>query len=139
MTTMICKSHSPLLVRSGEIGFNEEDIHCEIYKKIVLIGRYEKNFKNNYRISTILLNIYNVYELVFSKQVKKVLATITTKVSRKILKELQKIAKAPKLYTGDWKKLKGSDFWRLRKGGWRVICEMIDSELVILVLKVGSR
>ena len=80
-----------------------------------------------------------MYELVFSKQAKKVLDTIPRKVSRKILKELQKIAKAQELYIGDWKKLKGSYFWRFRKGGWRVICDMIDSELVILVLKVRSR
>jgi len=32
-----------------------------------------------------------------------------------------------------------SSFWRLRVGNWRAICEIREQELVLLVLKIGSR
>jgi mRNA interferase RelE/StbE len=57
----------------------------------------------------------------------------------KIDVELEKIAKDPHGYKGDWKRLKGSPFWRLRVGSWRVICEVVKNELIIYVLKIGSR
>jgi len=30
---------------------------------------------------------------------------------------------------GDWKQLQGSPFWRLRVGGWRIICEIVKKNL----------
>jgi hypothetical protein len=54
---MIGKSHGPLFMRSCEIGFDEEDIHRGIYKKIEWIEWDDKNLKYNYQICTILLNI----------------------------------------------------------------------------------
>ena len=38
--------------------------------------------------------------------------------------------------------LKGSDlgeYWKYRIGDWRVICEIKDKEIVIVVLRVGNR
>lgn len=38
--------------------------------------------------------------------------------------------------------LKGStlgEFWKYRIGDWRVICEIKDGEIVILVLRIGNR
>jgi mRNA interferase RelE/StbE len=53
--------------------------------------------------------------------------------------ELELLAKNPEAYRGDWKPLSGSPFWRLRIGSWRAICELRDDELILYVLKVGSR
>ena len=39
----------------------------------------------------------------------------------------------------DWKRLQGPSYWRLREGSFPAICEIRDDELLILVLKVGSR
>jgi len=38
-----------------------------------------------------------------------------------------------------WKRLQGSEFWRLRVGDWRAICDLREGELVLLVLKIGPR
>jgi len=35
--------------------------------------------------------------------------------------------------------LKGQDLWRYRVGDFRVICEIRDQELVILVVLIGDR
>jgi len=35
--------------------------------------------------------------------------------------------------------MKGAPFWRFRQGSYRAICSIDDGELVVLVLKVGSR
>ena len=38
--------------------------------------------------------------------------------------------------------LKGSalgEYWKYRIGDWRVICEIKDKEIVIVVLRVGNR
>jgi mRNA interferase RelE/StbE len=38
--------------------------------------------------------------------------------------------------------LRGSrlgDFWKYRVGHWRIICDIQDSKLVVLVLRVGHR
>jgi hypothetical protein len=37
MLAVFGKSHSPLFMRSGEIRFNDENIHDEIYKNINLM------------------------------------------------------------------------------------------------------
>jgi mRNA interferase RelE/StbE len=37
------------------------------------------------------------------------------------------------------KKLKGTEFWRVRSGYIRIIYSIIDKELLILVLKVARR
>ncbi len=60
-------------------------------------------------------------------------------IAGRIQTELDKVAKEPAEYSGDWKKLKGSPFWRLRVGNWRAICEVVKKELIVYVLKIGSR
>ena len=80
-----------------------------------------------------------MYDIEYSKQAQKTLVKIQQKIALSIIKELEKLAKSPKSYKGNWKKMKGSPFWRLRKGKWRVICELIETKLVIHVLKIGSR
>lgn len=61
------------------------------------------------------------------------------KIAGSMQAELTKIATSPATYRGDWKRLQGSPFWRLRSGSYRAICEVRDKELLMLVLKVGSR
>jgi mRNA interferase RelE/StbE len=41
-------------------------------------------------------------------------------------------------YSGDWKRLTGSRFWRLRVGQYRAICDMRDDELVLLVIEASG-
>ncbi len=37
------------------------------------------------------------------------------------------------------KKLSGRDAWRIRLGGYRVIYEIHDDELIVLVVSIGDR
>lgn len=60
-------------------------------------------------------------------------------IADRIDTELESIAADPAAYKGDWRPLQGSPYWRLREGSWRAICEIMKEELIIYVLKIGSR
>lgn len=84
-------------------------------------------------------SIRSMFELRFSKQAIKGLRRLPPKVAARVRAELGAVAQNPSAYRGDWKPLEGMPFWRLRVGAWRAICEIRNDELVLLVLKVGSR
>ena len=75
----------------------------------------------------------------YAKPALKVLLKMPTGIAGRMRAELVRIAKNPSAYRGDWKPLAGSNFWRLRVGDWRAICDMRDDELVLLVLKIAPR
>lgn len=75
----------------------------------------------------------------YSKQALKTKARMPKGIAERIDTELEAIAVNPTDYQGDWKPLQGTPFWRLRVGGWRAICEIINNQLIIYVLKIGSR
>ena len=80
-----------------------------------------------------------MYTLRYHKQALKILAKMPSGIAVHIRTELVAISDNPSTYQGDWKPLSGTPFWRLRVGGWRAICEFRDNELILLVLKIGSR
>ena len=75
----------------------------------------------------------------FAKPALKVLLKMPAGVAKRMRAELDRVASNPAAYRGDWKPLQGSNFWRLRVGDWRAICEISDTELVLLVLKIAPR
>ena len=75
----------------------------------------------------------------FAKPALKVLLKMPAGVAKRMRAELDRVASNPAAYRGDWKPLQGSNFWRLRVGDWRAICEISDAELVLLVLKIAPR
>lgn len=80
-----------------------------------------------------------MFTVSYSKQSAKTLIRMPGGIAKKIQSLMLEIAKDPAGYRGDWKRLEGSEFWRLRVGGWRAICDVQDDELVVLVLKVAPR
>lgn len=80
-----------------------------------------------------------MHQLRFSKSALKVLLKMPKGIAARMRAELMQIAVDPRACQGDWKPLQGSEFWRLRVGDWRAICEWRDGELVLLVLKVAPR
>ena len=80
-----------------------------------------------------------MYTVRYSKQSVKVLRKMPSGVASKIQSSLLNIAKNPVAYQGDWKQLAGTDFWRLRVGGWRAVCDVQSGELILLVLKIAPR
>ena len=75
--------------------------------------------------------------LKYSKQANKTKARMPKGIAAHLEAELEAIAISPSTYQGDWKPLQGTPFWRLRVGGWRAICQIINEELIIYVLKIG--
>lgn len=80
-----------------------------------------------------------MYSIKYSKQANKTKTKMPQGIAQRIETELDVIAINPATYQGDWKSLQGSPFWRLRVGSWRAICQIIDNDLIIYVLKIGSR
>ena len=80
-----------------------------------------------------------MYAVSFKKSAIKALRSMPRKVAARMLQELAQVAADPPNYSGDWKKLMGSEYWRLRIGSYRAICDLRDDELVLLVVKVGPR
>jgi mRNA interferase RelE/StbE len=80
-----------------------------------------------------------VYSVQFKKSAVKALRKMPRKIARRMLSEIEEIAADPTSYSGDWKRLTGSRFWRLRVGQYRAICDMRDDELVLLVIEAGPR
>lgn len=77
------------------------------------------------------------YRVVIPKSVRKELDRLPEDVVEKILIRLAALETNPR--PADVKKLKGRDAWRIRVGDYRVIYEIHDRVLQILVITVGHR
>jgi mRNA interferase RelE/StbE len=74
-----------------------------------------------------------------AKPAIKALLKMPAGIAKRMHMELGVIAADPAAYRGDWKRLQGSEYWRLRVGDWRAICELREGELVLLVVKIAAR
>lgn len=81
----------------------------------------------------------SVYQLYYTRAAIKVLRRMPAPYRERIRARLAEVAADPEGYGGDWKPLKGTPFMRLRVGTYRAICEVRSGELVLLVIKIGSR
>jgi len=78
-------------------------------------------------------------KVIYEKKALKGLRKMPTVLQRKIWNSLNEIAVDPHRYSGDWKPLKGSPYWRLRVGRYRAVCDIRDDQLMLLTLKIGPR
>jgi mRNA interferase RelE/StbE len=77
------------------------------------------------------------YELVFKKSVAKDLRSIPKKDVARILKRIEALREDPR---GDGcLKLSAQERYRVRLGTYRIIYEIRDNELIVMVVKVGHR
>ena len=77
------------------------------------------------------------YQVILPKSVQKELDLLPDDVARRILARLAGLTTNPR--PADVKKLKGRDAWRIRVGDYRVIYEIHDRALQIIVITVGHR
>lgn len=80
-----------------------------------------------------------MYKIIFKKEAAKSLQKLPRNVTKTIREKLESIASKPYAEHPNAKKLQGRDGYRLRVGDWRVIYEIQNDQLVILVLRVAPR
>jgi mRNA interferase RelE/StbE len=74
-----------------------------------------------------------------TKSFDKALAKLPVNWQKRIVAKIREVAVNPYAPNNNLMKLQGRDGYRLRVGGWRVIYELIDDRLVMLVLELGPR
>jgi len=79
----------------------------------------------------------SVYKIIFKKEAAKSLNKLPRKVAKAIHEKIEAIAANPYAEHPYGKNLQGRNAYRLRAGDWRVIYEIRNDQLVILVLRVA--
>lgn len=77
------------------------------------------------------------YEVILPKSVQKELARLPDDIASRILARLTLLESNPR--PADVKKLKGREAWRIRVGDYRVIYEIHDRVLQVIVITIGHR
>lgn len=79
------------------------------------------------------------HRIVFTKQADRTLRKLPRNLSDSIRSKLGQVAADPYAHHSNVTKLQNRPGFRLRVGDWRVIYEIQDDQLVILVLKIAPR
>ncbi|MFV2032117.1 MAG: type II toxin-antitoxin system RelE/ParE family toxin [Gammaproteobacteria bacterium] len=77
------------------------------------------------------------YSLAFKKSVAKDLRNIPNNDVKRILNRIESLCENPR--AEGCAKLSGEEKYRVRQGAYRIIYEIQDKELIILVVKVAHR
>ena len=78
-----------------------------------------------------------MYSVIVSKSAKKTLSKLPNEVVKKILDALDDLVEEPRPM--GYIQLKGRSGYRIRVGNYRVIYDVNDDELLILVMEIGNR
>jgi mRNA interferase RelE/StbE len=77
------------------------------------------------------------YRVIFRKSVALDLRRIPNRDLRKILAAIESLSKEPRPLVTE--KLSGQEKYRVRQGNYRIIYEINDEEIIVIVVKVGHR
>jgi mRNA interferase RelE/StbE len=80
-----------------------------------------------------------MYRILFTKQANRTLRKMPHTASQLIREKLAQLADDPHAHNPNAKKLQGRPGYRLRVGDWRIIYEIEDDRLMILVLTIAPR
>jgi mRNA interferase RelE/StbE len=77
------------------------------------------------------------YRLVFKKSVAKDLRPLPKNDVKRILERISRLADDPR--PPGCEKLSGQERYRVRQGWYRIVYEISDTEVTVLIVKVGHR
>ena len=77
------------------------------------------------------------YRIDIKKSAVKEISKLLKKDLKRILKEIESLANNPRPFGAI--KLSGDEKYRLRAGNYRILYQIFDDKLVIIVVKVGHR
>lgn len=77
------------------------------------------------------------YELTFRKSVVKDLRAFPAPEVRRIMARIRSLASDPR--PAGCEKLSGGERYRVRQGVYRIIYEIEDNRLIVLIVKIGHR
>jgi mRNA interferase RelE/StbE len=77
------------------------------------------------------------YRVVFRKSVAQDLRRIPKRDLRRILATIESLSEEPRPFGSE--KLSGKERYRVRQGSYRIIYEINDDEVIVVVVKVGHR
>ncbi|MFT4929335.1 MAG: mRNA interferase RelE/StbE [Phenylobacterium sp.] len=77
------------------------------------------------------------YEILIERSAQKSLVKIPKSEQLKIIQSIESLSDNPRPHGS--KKLSGRDGWRIRIGNYRVIYEIQNNQLIVLVLSIGDR
>ena len=80
-----------------------------------------------------------MYRIIFAKGAQKALLRLPKNMAALLRQKLELLAADPYAPNTNAMKLQNRSGYRLRIGDWRVIYEIQNDELVILVLKIAQR
>jgi mRNA interferase RelE/StbE len=80
-----------------------------------------------------------MYEIMFSKEALRTLRRMPRNITTLIREKLEQLKVAPYAPNNNVTKLVGRSGYRLWIGDWRVIYELEDEKLVLLVIRIGPR
>jgi mRNA interferase RelE/StbE len=80
-----------------------------------------------------------VYKIIFAKGAQKALLRLPKNMAVLVRQKLEQLVVDPYAPNMNAMKLQNRSGYRLRIGDWRVIYEIQNDELVILVLKIAQR
>lgn len=84
-------------------------------------------------------NNLRMYRVVTTRSFDKALGKLPVNWQKRVVTKIKEVAVDPYAPNNNLSKLQGRDGYRLRVGNWRVIYELHDDRLVMLVLEVGPR
>ncbi|MAT45723.1 MAG: hypothetical protein CL609_25605 [Anaerolineaceae bacterium] len=79
------------------------------------------------------------YDIRFTKQAAKTLQKIPVSLKNTIRYKIEQIAEDPFLKHPNVTKLQNREGYRLRVGDWRILYEVRQDDILIIVLKIGLR
>jgi mRNA interferase RelE/StbE len=80
-----------------------------------------------------------MYRIITTKSFDKTLAKLPVNWQKRIVAKIGEVAANPYAPNNNLTKLQDREGYRLRVGDWRIVYELQDDRLVMLVLEVGTR